>query len=81
LNWDRSACSVLLLPPTLQQLLHNATGAILVKYATSDFGIIIIIIIIVAMLGGIPVPTAWLVLGLGMEERPPDMKVSCEYIE
>jgi hypothetical protein len=33
------------------------------------------------MLGGIPVPTAWRVLGLRMEERPPDMEVSCEYIE
>jgi hypothetical protein len=33
------------------------------------------------MLGGIPVPTAWHVLGLRMEERPPDMEVSCEYIE
>jgi hypothetical protein len=31
--------------------------------------------------GGIPVPTAWRVLGLRMEERPPDMEVSCEYIE
>jgi hypothetical protein len=30
---------------------------------------------------GIPVPTAWRVLGLRMEERPPDMEVSCEYIE
>jgi hypothetical protein len=27
------------------------------------------------------VPTAWRVLGLRMEERPPDMEVSCEYIE
>jgi hypothetical protein len=35
----------------------------------------------IAMLGGIPVPTAWRVLGLRMEERPPDMEVSCEYIE
>jgi hypothetical protein len=34
-----------------------------------------------AMLGGIPVPTAWRVLGLRMEERPPDMEASCEYIE
>jgi hypothetical protein len=34
-----------------------------------------------AMLGGIPVPTAWRVLGLRMEERPPDMEVGCEYIE
>jgi hypothetical protein len=32
-------------------------------------------------LGGVPVPTAWRVLGLRMEERPPDMEVSCEYIE
>jgi hypothetical protein len=32
-------------------------------------------------LGGIPVPTAWHVLGSQMEERPPDMEVSCEYIE
>jgi hypothetical protein len=30
---------------------------------------------------GTPVPTAWRVLGLRMEERPPDMEVSCEYIE
>jgi hypothetical protein len=28
-----------------------------------------------------PCPTAWRVLGLRMEERPPDMEVSCEYIE
>jgi hypothetical protein len=27
------------------------------------------------------VPTAWHVLGLRMEERPPAMEVSCEYIE
>jgi hypothetical protein len=29
----------------------------------------------------VPVPTAWRVLGLRMEERPPAMEVSCEYIE
>jgi hypothetical protein len=39
------------------------------------------LIYLLAMLGGIPVPTAWRVLGLRMEERPPDMEVSCEYIE
>jgi hypothetical protein len=33
------------------------------------------------MLGGVPVPTAWRVLGLRMEERPPAMEVSCEYFE
>jgi hypothetical protein len=33
------------------------------------------------LLGGVPVPTAWHVLGLRMEERPPAMEVSCEYIE
>jgi hypothetical protein len=33
------------------------------------------------MLGGVPVPTAWRVLGLRMEERPPAMEVSFEYIE
>jgi hypothetical protein len=33
------------------------------------------------MLCGIPVPTARRVLVLRMEERPPDMEVSCEYIE
>jgi hypothetical protein len=33
------------------------------------------------MLGGAPVAIAWRVLGLLMEERPPDMEVSCEYIE
>jgi hypothetical protein len=32
-------------------------------------------------LGGVPVPTAGRVLGLRMEERPPAMEVSCEYIE
>jgi hypothetical protein len=41
----------------------------------------IIIFMFLVMLGGIPVPTAWRVLGLRMEERPPDMEVSCEYIE
>jgi hypothetical protein len=34
-----------------------------------------------AMLDGVPVPTTWRVLGLLMEERPPDMEGSCEYIE
>jgi hypothetical protein len=34
-----------------------------------------------SMLGGVPVPTAWRVLGLRMEERPPAMEVSLEYIE
>jgi hypothetical protein len=34
-----------------------------------------------SMLGGVPVPTAWHVLGLRMEERPPAMEISCEYIE
>ena len=29
----------------------------------------------------VPVTTAWRVLGLGMEERPPDMEGSCKYIE
>jgi hypothetical protein len=33
------------------------------------------------MLREVPVPTACRVLGLRMEERPPDMEVSCEYIE
>jgi hypothetical protein len=36
-----------------------------------DFGII----------GGFPVSTAWRVLGFRMEERPPAMEGSCEYIE
>jgi hypothetical protein len=30
---------------------------------------------------GVPVPTAWRVLGLRMEEWPPAMEVNCEYIE
>jgi hypothetical protein len=29
----------------------------------------------------VPVTTAWWFLGLWMEERPPAMEVSCEYIE
>jgi hypothetical protein len=29
----------------------------------------------------VPVITAWRVLRLRMEERPPDMEDSCEYIE
>jgi hypothetical protein len=33
------------------------------------------------MLLVVPVPTAWRVLGLRMEERSPDMEDSCEYIE
>jgi hypothetical protein len=33
------------------------------------------------MLGGVPVPTTWRVFGLQMEELPPVMEVSCEYIE
>jgi hypothetical protein len=37
--------------------------------------------IILTMLGGVPVPTAWRVLVLQMEERPPAIGVSCEYIE
>jgi hypothetical protein len=39
------------------------------------------LIALMAMLGGVPVPTAWRVLELRMEERPPAMGVSCEYIE
>jgi hypothetical protein len=34
-----------------------------------------------SVLGGFPVTTAWCVLGLRMEERPPAMEGSCEYIE
>jgi hypothetical protein len=33
------------------------------------------------MLGGVPVTTTRRILGLWMEERPPAMEVSCEYIE
>jgi hypothetical protein len=29
----------------------------------------------------VPVTTAWRVLGLRMEERPPAIEVSCDYIE
>jgi hypothetical protein len=29
----------------------------------------------------VPVTTAWRVLRLRMEERPPDMEGNCEYIE
>jgi hypothetical protein len=29
----------------------------------------------------VPVATAWRVLGLRMEERPPVMEGSCEYVE
>jgi hypothetical protein len=36
---------------------------------------------VVTMLDWVPVPTAWRVLGLRMEERPTAMEVSCEYIE
>jgi hypothetical protein len=43
--------------------------------------VFVVLVFEVLMLGGIPVPTAWRVLGLRMEERPPDMEVSCEYIE
>jgi hypothetical protein len=43
--------------------------------------IILMFLVLISLLGGIPVPTAWRVLGLRMEERPPDMEVSCEYIE
>jgi hypothetical protein len=32
-------------------------------------------------LGWFPVTTAWRVLGSRMEERPPAMEGSCEYIE
>jgi hypothetical protein len=34
-----------------------------------------------SMLGGVPVPTAWRVLGLWIAEQPPVMEVNCEYIE
>jgi hypothetical protein len=40
-----------------------------------------VVIAINSMLGGVPVPTAWRVLGLRIEERPPAMEVSCEYNE
>jgi hypothetical protein len=36
---------------------------------------------VILTLGGVPVPTAWPVFGLRMEERPPAMEVSCECIE
>jgi hypothetical protein len=29
----------------------------------------------------VPVTTAWRILSLGKEERPPDMEGSCEYTE
>jgi hypothetical protein len=32
-----------------------------------------------SMISGVPVTTAWRVLGLRMEERPPNMEGSCEY--
>jgi hypothetical protein len=59
------------------------------KYLTMNFRsrtfitliFIIIYNMIETMLGGVPVPSAWSVLGLRMEERPPAMEVSCEYIE
>jgi hypothetical protein len=34
-----------------------------------------------AVLGGVPVTTTWGILGLRMQERPPAMEISCEYIE
>jgi hypothetical protein len=34
-----------------------------------------------AMLGGPLVTTAWRIVGLRMEGRPPDTEGSCEYIE
>jgi hypothetical protein len=34
-----------------------------------------------SMLGGVPVPTAYHVLGLRIEEAPPAMEGSCKYIE
>jgi hypothetical protein len=33
------------------------------------------------MYGALIGPIAWRILVLRMEERPPDMEVSCEYIE
>jgi hypothetical protein len=38
-------------------------------------------LILLDLLGGFPVTTSWRVLGLRMEERPPAMEDSCEYIE
>jgi hypothetical protein len=55
--------------------------AIINCYFSSTQIVIVTVIVNYSMLGGIPVPTAWRVLGLRMEERPPDMEVSCEYIE
>jgi hypothetical protein len=43
--------------------------------------VVIIIIIIMCHDKWAPVTRAWRVLGLLMEERPPDMEGSCEYIE
>jgi hypothetical protein len=42
---------------------------------------IILTVQVKTMLGGVPVPTAWWVLELWMEERPPAVEVSCEYSE
>jgi Na+/citrate or Na+/malate symporter len=39
-------------------------------------------IVYLSMISGyVPVTTAWRVVRLRMEERPPDMEGSCEYIE
>jgi hypothetical protein len=37
--------------------------------------------VVVTLSTCVPVTTAWRVLGLRMEERPPVMEGSCEYIE
>jgi hypothetical protein len=56
-------------------------GIVLSRTQTMEFVCLLDAFYFRPMLGGVPVPAAWRILGLRMEERPPAMEISCEYIE
>jgi hypothetical protein len=57
-------------------LLHTLVSLFKILHLLLSFTVVVV----VHVLGGVPVPTAWRVLGLWMEEQPPAMEVSWEYI-
>jgi hypothetical protein len=85
----KGVCSFAVLRPikavnigVYKRVVYQAKYMILLQEErTKGLGNILNIILGHTMLGGVPVPTAWLVLVLRMEERPPAMEVSWEYIE
>jgi hypothetical protein len=44
-------------------------------------GVVVVVVVVALISGSSAVTTAWRVLRLRMEERPPGMEGSCEYFE